>query len=120
MMIFWLGQIVIGSLMPLIFLASMGERASDRKVLAFASLLFLIGGLAQMYAIIIGGQAYPLRLFPGFDASSAFFNGAVNHYSPSVPEIILGLSGVSIAMLISALAFRLMPFLPQATARTGD
>ncbi len=120
MMIFWLGQIVIGSLMPLIFLASMGERASDRKVLAFASLLFLIGGLAQMYAIIIGGQAYPLRLFPGFDASSAFFDGAVNHYSPSVPEIILGLSGVSIAMLISALAFRLMPFLPQATARTGD
>ena len=81
--------------------------------LAFASLLFLIGGLAQMYVIIIGGQAYPLKLFPGMEVSSSFFDGAVASYSPSAPEVLLGVSGISIAMLIAALALRLLPFLPQ-------
>jgi molybdopterin-containing oxidoreductase family membrane subunit len=25
----------------------------------------LIGGIVQMYVLIIGGQAYPLEMFPG-------------------------------------------------------
>jgi [DsrC]-trisulfide reductase subunit P len=42
-----------------------------------ASTLFLFGGLCQFYVVIIGGQAYPLDLFPGLRASSSFFDGEV-------------------------------------------
>jgi molybdopterin-containing oxidoreductase family membrane subunit len=110
---FWLGQILLGSLAPLTLLAL---APSGRKILALASVLVLLGGLAQFYVIIIGGQAYPLNIFPGFVASSSFFDGAINSYAPSLPEILLGISGISIAMLIAALAFRLLPFLPEAPA----
>ncbi len=117
-LIFWLGQIVIGSLAPLVLLAFMGEGAAGRRNLGIASALFLIGGLAQMYTIIIGSQAYPLNIFPGFEASSSFFDGAINAYTPSLPEILLGISGISIAMMIAAFAVRLLPFLPQSTAKS--
>ncbi len=118
-LIFWLGQIVIGSLAPLTLLVFMGEGAVGRRTLGIASFLFLIGGLAQMYTTIIGSQAYPLNIFPGFEASSSFFDGAINSYTPSLPEILLGISGISIAMMIAALAIRLLPFLPQSTAKSG-
>ena len=118
-LIFWLGQIVIGSLAPLALLAFMGEGADGRRSLGIASALFLIGGLAQMYTIIIGSQAYPLNIFPGFEASSSFFDGAINAYTPSLPEILLGISGISIAMMIAAVAMRLLPFLPQPAAKSG-
>jgi Ni/Fe-hydrogenase subunit HybB-like protein len=117
--VFWIGQIAVGSLTPLLLLTLMGSGASGRRTLALASVLFLVGGLAQMYAIIIGGQAYPLKIFPGLEASSSFFDGAINAYAPSAPEILLGISGVSIAMLIATLAFRLLPFLPQSPAKSG-
>lgn len=72
-----------------------------------------------MYVTIIGAQAYPLKIFPGFEASSSFFDGAINAYSPSAPEILLGISGVSIAMMITALAMRLLPFLPQSGVKSA-
>ncbi len=119
-LVFWLGQIVVGSLAPLLLLAFMSEGAAGRRNLGLASALFLVGGLAQMYTIIVGAQAYPLNIFPGFQASSSFFDGAINSYTPSLPEILLGISGISIAMLIAALAFRLLPFLPQSQTQSGD
>ena len=76
-------------------------------------MLFLIGGLAQMYVIIIGGQAYPLNLFPGMEVTSSFHDGQVTYYRASLPEVLLGLSGIAIAMLMTGIAFRLMPFLPR-------
>ena len=72
----------------------------------------LAGGLAQLYVIIIGGQAYPLKLFPGFEVSSSFFDGVVAGYRPSLPELFLGVGGIALALLLTTLALRLMPFLP--------
>jgi Ni/Fe-hydrogenase subunit HybB-like protein len=118
-LVFWLGQIVIGSLTPLALLAFMSEGSAARRNLGLASVLFLVGGLAQMYVTIIGAQAYPLDIFPGFEVSSSFFDGAINSYTPSAPEILLGISGVSVAMLVTALAFRLLPFLPQSPVKSG-
>jgi molybdopterin-containing oxidoreductase family membrane subunit len=116
---FWIGQILIGSIAPLILLATMDDSPTGHKKLGLASALFLIGGLAQMYVVIIGSQAYPLKIFPGFEASSSFFDGAVNTYMPTAPELLLGVSGISLAMLITALAFRLLPFLPVGSDKSG-
>jgi Ni/Fe-hydrogenase subunit HybB-like protein len=109
---FWLGQIVIGSLLPLAILA-LPSFGRTRSAITISSVLFLLGGLAQMYVIIIGGQAYPLSLFPGMQVTSSFHDGAIAWYAPLLPEILLGLSGISIAMLLSGIAIKLLPFLPR-------
>ena len=115
-LLFWGGQVLLGTLAPLALLARMHGGRGDRGKLGLASLLFLIGGMAQIYVIIIGAQAYPLTIFPGFDVSSGFGDGAIASYVPTLPEALLGLAGVSLAMMLTALAFRLLPFLPQGVA----
>jgi molybdopterin-containing oxidoreductase family membrane subunit len=111
-LVFWLGHIVIGTLLPIAILLLRPIGAMSRQALMLVSVLFLIGGLCQFYVIIIGGQAYPLNIFPGLEASSSFFDGDVARYVPTAPEALLGMSGVALAMLLTALALRLMPFLP--------
>jgi Ni/Fe-hydrogenase subunit HybB-like protein len=110
--VFWLGQIVIGSLLPLAILA-LPSFGRTRSAIAVASVLFLLGGLAQIYVIIIGGQAYPPDLFPGMEVTSSFQDGQVARYTASLPEVLLGLSGISIAMLMAGIAVKLLPFLPR-------
>jgi molybdopterin-containing oxidoreductase family membrane subunit len=110
--VFWAGQILMGSVLPLGLLAA-PRLARSRSALAVASALILLGGLAQMYVIIIGGQAYPLSLFPGMEVTSSFQDGQVAHYRPSWPEVLLGLSGLSIAVVATGIAIKLLPFLPR-------
>lgn len=114
-LLFWGGQMLLGTLLPLCLLMVPGFDGG-RRGLTLISTLFLAGGLAQIYVIIIGGQAFPLKIFPGYEVSSSFADGAVARYVPSLPEALLGISGVSIAMLLTAAALRLLPFLPQAQA----
>jgi molybdopterin-containing oxidoreductase family membrane subunit len=115
--VFWFGQILIGSIIPLGLLA-LPSSSHSREVLSLASVLLLIGGLAQIYVILIGGQAYPLNMFPGMEVSSSFQDGEFATYMPSLPEIVLGISGISIAMLISGVVMRIMPFLPKGEAKS--
>lgn len=109
-LLFWGGHVLLGNIVPLVLLATAGH--GIRQNLPIASYLFLIGGLCNLYVTIIGGQAYPLSLFPGMEVSSSFGDGAVGHYVPSLPEILLGVSGISIAMFVTGIAFKLLPFLP--------
>ena len=70
----WLGQIALGAIVPLaLLLRSQVSRAGVTAACA----LVVIGGLAQMYVTLIGGQAYPQILFPGMVEASSFFDGAL-------------------------------------------
>jgi len=73
-----------------------------------------------MYVIIIGGQAYPMQLFPGKTIlESGFYDGvggAVAAYAPSMPEVLLGVGGVAVAMMITAVGVRVLQFLPESLA----
>ncbi|MGO8954804.1 MAG: NrfD/PsrC family molybdoenzyme membrane anchor subunit [Rhodomicrobium sp.] len=111
--VFWLGQIAAGNLLPIGILLIWGSGRYARPAIAIAAVLFLIGGVAHMYVTIVGGQAFPLRLFPGMEVTSSFQDGAVATYWPSIPEIVLGVSGISIAMLITGFGLKLLPFLPR-------
>jgi molybdopterin-containing oxidoreductase family membrane subunit len=116
--LFWVVQVLFGSLVPMYLLLNSGFRQSC-SALMLACLLVVIGGLAAMYVIIIGGQSVPLVLFPGMDVSSSFFDGAFNHYAPSLPEIALGIGGGALALLLVALGVRVLPFLPDALPDTA-
>jgi molybdopterin-containing oxidoreductase family membrane subunit len=109
---FWLGQVLVGGVAPLVLLL-LPALARSRVAMGVASVLVVIGGLAQMYVTIIGGQAYPLEMFPGKDViSSSFYDGVVAHYAPTLPEAILGIGGFGLALIIVALAVRVLRFLP--------
>ena len=110
--LFWLGQILVGSVAPLAILLYPRTAQSPRAI-ALAAVLVVLGGLAQMYVTIIGGQAYPLVLFPGMEVTSSFYDGVVHGYTPSAPEIMLGLGGVAIAAAIVLFAIRLLRFIPE-------
>lgn len=112
---FWIGQILVGSLLPLGLLFCRLTRDS-RFWIGVASALVILGGFAQLYVILIGGQAYPLVLFPGYEVSSTFADGVVNGYSPSLPELVLGFSGIAVAMVMTVVGMRVLRLTPVSLA----
>lgn len=113
--LFWVGQVLLGGVVPLLLFWHPRFRQS-RVLVALGAVLVILGGLAQMYVIIIGGQAYPLTIFPGKEVSSSFFDGVVASYAPSLPEVLLGISGFGIALVATAFAVKVLPFLPESLA----
>jgi molybdopterin-containing oxidoreductase family membrane subunit len=113
--LFWIVQIGLGSLLPLVLLYT-PSTGKSRGWIGVACLLTIIGGLAQMYIIIIGGQAYPMELFPGKEVTSSFFDGVVAGYSPSLPEVVLGIGGTAVALAAVVVGVRVLRFLPVSLA----
>ncbi|MHB8453243.1 MAG: NrfD/PsrC family molybdoenzyme membrane anchor subunit [Acidiferrobacterales bacterium] len=113
--LFWIGQVLIGGVLPLaiLFHPRLGQ---SRSFIALGAILVLVGAFAQIYVIIIGGQAFPLVLFPGKIVSSSFFDGAIGTYRPSLPEIALGIGGIAFALGMATFAIKILPFLPSSLA----
>lgn len=109
--LFWAGYIVLGSLLPLllIFHPSLGKT----KYVVLASLLIILGSFALLYVFIIGGQAFPLDIFPGYEVTSSFWDGQIGQYQPSRYEIMLGFGGLAIAFLITTIGVHALNFMPQ-------
>ena len=111
---FWIGQILVGGVIPLVLLYSRLGRS--RAMVVLASLLIVVGGVAQMYVTIIAGQVFPMAMFPDKIVTSGFFDGVVATYAPSLPELLLGVSGIALALVITVFAIKVLPFLPQSLA----
>jgi len=113
--LFWIGQIIIGGIIPLLIFFTPAF-AKSRAVLSLGAVLVIVGGLAQMYVIIIGGQAYPLSMFPGMEVSSSFYDGVVAHYTPTLAEVLLGLGGIGLTLAATTFALKVLPLLPHSLA----
>ena len=111
--LFWIGQTLVGAIVPLALLYLPG---ASRSRIALAAACVIAGGLAQLYVLIIGGQAYPQLMFPDKEVASNFFDGVVAAYSPSVPEVALGAGGTALALALTLVALKVLPFLPQSLA----
>ena len=111
--LFWIGYVLIGNVLPL-FLVYYPDIESDVKcAVPIAALMAVTGAIAFLYVLIVGGQAYPLDIFPGYQASSSFGDGQVGHYAPSLPEFLLGIGGVAIAFLVTTVGVRVFNFMPR-------
>jgi len=117
-LLFWLGQVVVGGLIPMILVFRPATAGSNRNAI-LASVMVIIGGFAQVYVIVIAGQAYPLDLFPGMEVSSSFYDGAIASYAPSLPEVGLGLGGVALAGMIVLVGLKVLRFLPISLANAA-
>ncbi|MBF0124525.1 MAG: polysulfide reductase NrfD [Magnetococcales bacterium] len=110
--LYWIGVIGCGVVVPLalLFHKRIGE---STKGIMWASALIIVGEMAFIAHVLIAGQAYPLQLFPGYEAASLFQDGQDGRYFPSIVEIMLGLGGVGIAGLIYLLGLRFFRLLPE-------
>jgi molybdopterin-containing oxidoreductase family membrane subunit len=118
-LLFWLGQVVTGSLVPMVLLFRLREPQDPNHTVSVASALVILGGFVQLYVLVIGGQAYPLNMFPGMEITSGFFDGVVAGYTPSLPEIGLALGGVALTGLIVLFGIKLLRFLPVSLANAA-
>src|SRR5665811_709661 len=109
-LVFWVGYFLFGNLIPLLLIYH--PALGKSKCILFASLLIILGGFSLLYVFIIGGQAFPLSIFPGYEVSSSFGDGAIGLYRPSMPEIMLGMGAVSVSFLITAIGIRMLDFVP--------
>ncbi len=108
--LFWVGFVLAGSLLPLLLLFH-PQLSGTRSTLA-AALLIVAGAFAWLFVFIIGGQAFPMEIFPGFIASSSFGDGAVASYVPSLPELLLGVGGLAAAFVLTLAGVRAFDFMP--------
>ena len=103
---------MLGTILPLLLLYVPSMQRSAGAGTA-AALLTIVGGLSFLYVFIIGGQTYPLDMFPGMEIKSTFFDGHIDNYVPSMPEILLSIGGFGVAFTLSLVAVRVLPFQPQ-------
>jgi molybdopterin-containing oxidoreductase family membrane subunit len=119
--LFWVGWVLLGTLVPL-GIVYHPVRGQARHWIVAACILVVLGGLATLYVILIGSQAYPLQMFPGQTIlESGFLNGVKGEaatYRPTMPEVLLGLGGVAVALIITAVGVRVLQFLPESLADT--
>jgi molybdopterin-containing oxidoreductase family membrane subunit len=110
--LFWGGYVVLGTIVPLllIYVPDLSRMCGS---IFIAAGLVIVGAFSLLFVFIIGGQVFPLDIFPGMIATSSFFDGQIDSYSPSLPEILLGLGGFGIAFTATAIGVRVLKFLPQ-------
>ncbi|OGS91108.1 MAG: molybdopterin oxidoreductase [Gallionellales bacterium GWA2_60_18] len=116
--LFWWGYVVLGNLLPLLLIYLPGQ-CGTRRIVA-ASLAVILGGFALLYVFIIGGQAWPLSIFPGYEVSSSFGDGQIANYRPSLYEFMLGFGGLAIAFVIAIAGIRVLDFMPQDKPYISD
>lgn len=110
-LLLWGGYVGLGSLLPLVLL--LHPRLGGARATTAAAALVVLGAFAWLYVFIVGGQAFPLDIFPGRQVSSSFADGAVAAYAPAWPEWLLGIGGVGAAFLLTVVGVRVLDFMPQ-------
>ncbi|MEW6164847.1 MAG: NrfD/PsrC family molybdoenzyme membrane anchor subunit [Pseudomonadota bacterium] len=110
--LFWGGWLFLGTIVPLL-LIYIPDLSKMCGAIFLAASLVIVGAFCLLYVFIIGGQVYPLEIFPGMEVSSSFFDGQIDSYSPSLPEILLGLGGFGLAFTATAVGVRVFKFMPQ-------
>ncbi|BAF61890.1 NrfD/PsrC family molybdoenzyme membrane anchor subunit [Candidatus Vesicomyidisocius calyptogenae] len=109
--LFWYGQIILGGIVPMVLIYHPITKG-DRSMLGLSSVLIIIGGFIQLYVIIIGGQAYPMELFPGKEVLEGY--GDIAQYLVSLPEVFLGIGGIALAIIIVTFLVKFLAFLPES------
>ncbi len=116
--LFWWGYILLGNILPLVLIYMPG--LGKTRCVMTASFAIVAGALAFLYVFIIGGQAFPLSIFPGYEVSSSFADGQINSYHPSWYEFMLGFAGLGIAFIITTISVRILNFMPHDKPYIAD
>ncbi|MBE0446941.1 MAG: polysulfide reductase NrfD [Actinobacteria bacterium] len=108
---FWGGLIGIGGLIPIILLLNPATRDKMKWILT-ASALHVFGVLCERMIIVLPGQFLPQPIMPGYEIGSAFRDGVITNYLPSVAEWTQIVGVIALVALLYILGLRMLPLLP--------
>lgn len=108
--LFWGGYVLVGALLPMALLFH--PRGVGPNAMLLASAMVVAGAFALLFVFIVGGQSFPLEIFPGHEVTSSFADGAVELYAPRWPEWLLGLGGLGAAFVLTLIGVRALDVMP--------
>ncbi|MBF0448794.1 MAG: polysulfide reductase NrfD [Magnetococcales bacterium] len=117
--LYLLGVWGAGIIVPLAILYN-SKLGNSVKGVLIASGFSILGAFGFVAHILFAGQSYPLKMFPGYEVSSVFQDGAVAQYSPAPVEFLLGFGGIAIAGLIYLLGIKFFRMLPDQAIAPKD
>ena len=108
--LFWGGYVLLGALLPMALLFH--PRGVGPNAVLMASAMVVAGAFALLFVFIVGGQSFPLEIFPGHEVTSSFADGQVELYVPRWPEWLLGIGGLGAAFVLTLIGVRALDVLP--------
>lgn len=109
--LFWVGLIIVGSIVPAILLFIKKTGTSIPWLVASAAMV-VFGVLCERFLIVIPGQVHPPDLFPGMEVTGTVVEEGVAHYSISALEILQALGVLGIIGFCFILGLKLLSFAP--------
>ena len=110
-MVFWVGLIGMGIVVPALILFTPGTKNSI-KMINVAAILHVIGVLCERYIIVIPGQLHPADILPNMNVESVALDGAIVSYSISFLEVVQALGVAAIVAIAFVLGLRIFAMLP--------
>jgi len=108
---FWVGLIFVGSVVPAVILFIKRTGTSVRWTV-FASILVVVGVLFERFLIVIPGLIHPPELFPGWRVTDSVIWEGVVTYNISPLEILQTLGVIGIVGFAFVVGLKVMPLAP--------
>ena len=109
--IFWIGLIFLGSIVPAVALFH-PKTGNSIPWIAFSSVLVVLGIFAERYIIVIPGQTYPHDLFPNMEITNYVLEEGIVNYTISFAEVVQALGIMAIIGFLFVLGLKLFKMLP--------
>jgi molybdopterin-containing oxidoreductase family membrane subunit len=117
--IFWVGLIGLGIVVPAVLLFSPGTKNSI-KMINTAAILHVFGVLCERYVIVVPGQTHPADILPNMSVESVGLYAEEVAYSISFIEVVQALGIAAIVAIAFILGLKLFAMLPtQALMEDG-
>jgi len=110
-MIFWVGMILIGTIIPAVVLFHPKTKQSIPWI-ALSSVFVVLGVLCERYLIVIPGQTFPPNLFPNMEITSSVIDEGIVSYYIGFYEVLQALGVLGIIGLMFVLGLKYLKLLP--------
>ena len=109
--VFWIGLILIGSIIPAFILLN---RKTGKSIpwIATAAAMVVLGVLCERYLIVVPGQTYAPHLFPGMEITSSVLEEGIVGYSIGFLEVVQAVGILAIIGFVFVLGLKSLKLLP--------
>jgi molybdopterin-containing oxidoreductase family membrane subunit len=110
-LVFWIGMIFIGMIVPVFILFS-PKTGRSIPWISFASILVVFGVLCERYLIVVPGQLSPPELFPGWEITYSVLEEGPVTYTIGWLEVVQAVGILAIISFAFVLGLRFLKLLP--------
>jgi molybdopterin-containing oxidoreductase family membrane subunit len=115
-LLFWLGLVLLGTVVPLVLLLGRKRSLSVRRV-AVAAALVVVGVFCERYLTVIPGLSHPPDLVPGWRITQSLAEEGVVTYAVSRYELFQALGVAALICLLFLWGLKLLKLLPTEARR---